>query len=94
VMWYRLHDLGLVPDERFRSLWPQLRSPARIKRAQTEDERGGIARWQRATWSYGPEVLGGLLGAMDRGAVGAATLMRALNLGTGDLARLQGETGR
>jgi len=93
VVWYRIHDLGLVSDDRFRALWPQLRPAPRAKRPQTEEERGGIARWQRASWTYGPQVLGGLLESLNRGAVGATTLMRALNLGTGDLARLQGEIG-
>jgi Zn-dependent peptidase ImmA (M78 family) len=93
VVWYRVHDLGLVTDNRFRVLWPQLRPPQKAKTPQTEEEGHGIARWQRAGWSYGPQVLGGLLEALDRGAVSATTLMRALNLGTGDLARLQGETG-
>lgn len=90
----RIHDLGLVSDPAFHALWPQLRPPAKQKRPTTDDDqRTGIPRWRRASSSYGPRLLGGLLGAVDRGALAPTQLMRALNLGTGDLARLQGDMG-
>lgn len=94
VVWYRIHDLGLVSDAAFHALWPQLRPPAKQKRPPTDDDqRSGIPRWRRASSSYGPQLIGGLLRAVDRGALAPTQLMRALNLGTGDLARLQGDMG-
>ena len=38
VVWYRIHDLGLVSDARFATLWPQLRPPGKRKRPVAEDE--------------------------------------------------------
>jgi len=94
VIWYCIHDLGLVSDTAFHALWPQLRPPAKAKRPQAEDEeRKGIPRWRLASSRYGPQLLGGLLGAVDRGFLEPTQVMRALNLGTDDLARLQGDTG-
>jgi len=90
VVWYRIHDLGLVSDARFAALWPQLRPPRKKKRPIVEDEeRKGIPRWKLASSRYGPELLGGLLTALDRGALEPTRVLRALNLGTGDLDRLQ-----
>lgn len=91
VVWYRIHELGLVSDGRFAALWPQLRPPGKKKRPVAEDEeRKGIPRWKLAGSRYGPELLGGLLAAVDRGAIEPTRVLRALNLGTGDLAQLQG----
>jgi Zn-dependent peptidase ImmA (M78 family) len=91
VVWYRLHDLGLVSDGHFAALWPQLRPPGKKKRPVAEDEeRKGIPRWKLAGSRYGPQLLGGLLAAVDRGAIEPTRVLRALNLGTGDLAQLQG----
>jgi Zn-dependent peptidase ImmA (M78 family) len=92
VIWYRVHDLGFIPDDRFAALWPKLRSPVRKKRPPAEDEeRSGIPRWKMAGSRYGAELIGGLLTAMNRGGVEPLRVMRALNLGTGDLARLSGD---
>lgn len=92
VVWYRIHHLGLVNDARFRSLWPKLRPPTAPRRPRADDEeRSGVPRWRMATSRYGPQLLSGLLGAADRGALEQTDVMRALSLGTGDLARLQGE---
>jgi Zn-dependent peptidase ImmA (M78 family) len=92
VIWYRVHDLGFVPDDRFAALWPKLRSPVRKKRPPVEDEeRSGIPRWKMAGSRYGGELIEGLLGAVNRGALEPARLMRTLNLGTADLARLSGD---
>ncbi|MEX1172801.1 MAG: XRE family transcriptional regulator [Chloroflexota bacterium] len=94
VIWYRVHDLGLVSDDRFWALWPKLRSPVRKKRPPAEDEeRKGIPRWKMAGSRYGVELIEGLLGAVSRGALEPARVMRTLNLGTGDLARLAGDAG-
>lgn len=66
VVWYRIHDLGLVSDQAFHALWPQLRPPAKLKRPATgEEQRTGLPRWQRATSSYGPQLLSGLLRAVS-----------------------------
>ena len=91
VVWFRLHETGLVSRAAFRDLWPLLRPPAKKRRPPTDDEQGGIPRWRLATFRYGPEVLAGLLGAIDRGAIEPTQVMRSLNLGTADLARLQGD---
>lgn len=94
VVWYRLHELELVSDQVFHALWPQLRPPSKRKRPAADQEaRTGIPRWQRARSSYGPQLLNGLLGAVERGAVAPTRIMRVLNLGTGDLTRLQSEAG-
>jgi len=92
VVWYRMRETGLVDDKRFHALWPQLRPPGKKKRPRQPDEgdRKGVPRWWMAGSRYGPHLLNGLLGAVDRGALDSAQLMRALNLGSGDLARLQG----
>lgn len=92
VIWYRLRDLQLVSAERFSGLWPRLRPPTRQRPRQDEQRRGGISRSQRARSSYGPDLLSALFSASDRGALAPTTLMRALNVGTGDLARLQGQS--
>lgn len=90
VVWYRIHGLGLVSNARFAALWPQLRSPGKKKRPVAEDEeRRGIPRWKLAGSRYGPQLLGGLLTALDRGAIEPTRVLRALNLGIGDLAQLQ-----
>lgn len=94
VVWYRIREIGLISDARFHALWPQLRPPTRKKRqAVEESERSGVPRWWMANSRFGPQLVGGLLGAVDRGALETTQLMRALNLGTGDLARLQSSTG-
>jgi Zn-dependent peptidase ImmA (M78 family) len=92
VMWYRIRELGLVSDDRFSALWPKLRHPVRKKRPVADDEeRSGIPRWRLASSRYGGVLLDGLLSAVDRGAVEPTRVLRALSLGTGDLARLHGE---
>jgi Zn-dependent peptidase ImmA (M78 family) len=92
VMWYRIRELGLVSDARFSALWPKLRHPVRKKRPVADDEeRSGIPRWRLASSRYGGVLLDGLLSAVDRGAVEPTRVLRALSLGTGDLARLHGE---
>lgn len=92
VIWYRMRETGLVGDVRFNSLWPQLRPPGKKKRPPKPDEadRTGLPRWWMAGSRYGPHLVRGLLGAVDRGALDAPQVMRALSLGAGDLARLQG----
>jgi Zn-dependent peptidase ImmA (M78 family) len=90
VVWYRIHDVGLVSDARFAGLWPQLRRPPiRTRPTTDDDERGGIPRWKLATSRYGPQLVGGLIAALDRGALEPTRVLRALSLGTGDLAKLQ-----
>ena len=92
VVWYRIRELGAVSDDRFSALWPKLRHPVRKRRPVVDDEeRSGIPRWRLASSRYGAVLLDGLLSAVDRGAVEATRVLRALSLGTGDLARLHGE---
>jgi Zn-dependent peptidase ImmA (M78 family) len=93
VLWYRLHELGLVTNERFRALWTELYPFQEAWPLRTREERGGMSRPQRARAAYGPMVLHGLLQAVEQGALGAATLMRALNLGAGDLTSLRDQFG-
>lgn len=94
VIWYRVRDLGLVSDATFHELWPKLRRAPKVNHPTTADEeRSGIPRWSRARSRFGPELLSGLLGAVERGTIEPTRVMRALHLGSGDLARLQGEPG-
>lgn len=90
VIWYRIHELGLVSASVFHALWPRLRPPVKIRRPMADfEERKGLPRWKMASSRYGSQLLGGLLGAVDRGSLEPTQVMRALNLGTGDIARLQ-----
>jgi Zn-dependent peptidase ImmA (M78 family) len=89
VVWYRVRETGLVGEDRFRRLWPELRHPARKKRTSPDDS--GIPRWMMASSRFGPSVVGGLLRATDAGHLEPVRMMRALGLGTGDVARLEGE---
>lgn len=95
VIWYRIHELGLVSDTAFRELWSDLRPPVKPRRPKDDDaEGGGISRLRRAQTGYGPEVISGLIGAADRGALSQSQLTRALNVTIDDVARLQGgDTG-
>ena len=52
-------------------------------------ERRDIPRWKLATSRYGPQLVSGLMAALDRGALEPTRVLRALSLGTGDLAKLQ-----
>lgn len=89
VVWYRVRETGLVSESRFHSLWTELRHPVRKKRASPDDS--GIPRWIMARSRFGPSVVSGLLRATDAGRLEPVRMMRALGLGTGDVARLEGE---
>jgi len=94
VIWYRVHDLGLVSGATFHQLWPKLRPAPKVKQpAAADEERSGIPRWSRAHSRFGPQLLSGLLGAVERGSIEPTRVMRALHLGSGDLARLQANPG-
>jgi Zn-dependent peptidase ImmA (M78 family)/transcriptional regulator with XRE-family HTH domain len=92
VIWYRMRETGLVSARRFHDLWPQIRPPAKKKRPRKPDEadQKGVPRWWMAGSRYGPQLVNGLLSAVDRGSLDTIQVMRALNLGAGDLVRLQG----
>lgn len=91
VVWYRMHEKKLVSDAAFRALWPELRPPPRPRRRADEERDMGIPRWRRAQTGYGSELVSGLLGAADRGALSHVQVIRALNVGVSDLTRLQGD---
>lgn len=91
VIWYRVHQRKFVSDTAFRDLWSELRPPAKPRRPADEEREMGIPRWRRAQTGYGPELVAGLLGAAERGTLSQSQLIRALNIGVSDLARLQGD---
>lgn len=91
VVWYRIRDERLVSDAAFRELWPELRPPVRQRPPKDKDHQGGLPRWQRTWTGYGADLVSGFLRAADRGAISDGQLIRALNVGVGDVARLQGE---
>ena len=45
-------------------------------------------RWKLASSRYGHQLIRGLLTAVDRGVLEPTRVLRALNIGTGDMAKL------
>jgi Zn-dependent peptidase ImmA (M78 family) len=89
AMAYRLRELQLLSQAKFRAVWGQLISAAPPPHRES-DRALTTPRWRRAETGYGPHVVRALVTAANRGVLSESRLVRVLNVAVGDLAHFQG----
>ena len=90
VVWYRLREEGFIDPDVYRSMWAiwsaQPMATSKVRRGGTPK----ISRSQRVMTERGPKFVASVFEAHDRGMLGLSDAMDFLEVGSKDMAKLEG----